>query len=864
MNQTTEDDSSSTMNDSKEPLPAEANQQSLHKTINYLSFQSLTSKKKTKRLYPSDMTDRFSAFPSSWSYDVHERVSSNQNFPCCNSNHTTAIAAIDTENGTEAKSMDSDSSSGDPKDCIRMSQNADNSACENRDILFLCPAATVSERKGVATLSLESRRKPSLLDTSTDDEEEECRTRPQDRIQAPWDDEAYGSFGNISPEVTTRINDSNQRRSGSGSQLDDRQRRTVMRGLDYEDNNKRLWDDEFILENPEVTEEAIRQHSMMSVPGAIAVAGINARFSLGDFSDNHTTISMQEALRQISATDARNLGDHDESVNMELTEFIRHQSMLSVPGAIAVDGIQGRFETDADSDNETTTSMRQARRCSSNMDPNDIRVQGILAAEETDVGAFVSVSVIRQAPVIDAEGIQVINVEDDELGETDATSIKVNRWGSGLVFMVVMAALVCIVIFLIVENQQPEAKPRLASTESPTFVPTLSPTSAQLPKLIDILKSITDENILRDPSSPQFMAAEWLSRDVAEKDLTEEKQIQRYVLAIMQFAYGITAVCDEKSCTYDRSSTPFLKPYDECAWDGVTCNDDGKVTQIVLFGRPADSLLNGIVKWKQSSQKVGMLTSEIRTLTELSVLVIEGFDLSGSIDHVINPSLKNLRTIRLGGNSLTGSLPGQIWRIYPNLEVLDLSNNELSGPIPQSIGRIPSLKTLNLRKNKITGQIPSFIGLLTSLELLNLAQTLVEGSLPREIVGFSETLQTLDLSNTKMSGPLPVELELFTSLRALNLKGCDFSGTIPELSCSNAYMIRLSDNNFSGTIPSSLGQCTSLEQLKLRSNPQLTGRIPEALCGDAWDYIQQFTSYSVDCGVECDCCDFNPLCDDDW
>jgi hypothetical protein len=314
-----------------------------------------------------------------------------------------------------------------------------------------------------------------------------------------------------------------------------------------------------------------------------------------------------------------------------------------------------------------------------------------LAAEENDTGVYVSVSVITQAPIVDAEGIHVINVDDDELGEADATSIKVNRWGGGLVCAVIVAALVFIVIFLIVGNQQAEAKPPLASTESPTFAPTLSPTIVELPKLIDILKSITDESILRDHFSPQFMAAEWLSRDIAEKDLTEEKLIQRYVLAIMQFAYGITAVCDEKSCTYDRSSTPFLKQDDECTWNGVTCNDDGLVTQILLFGRPADFALNDIVNWKQSSQKMGTLSPEIKTLSELSVLVIEGFDLAGSIDHVINPSLNNLRTIRLGGNSLTGSLPGQIWRIHPNLEVLDLSNNELSGPIPYSIGRIPSL-----------------------------------------------------------------------------------------------------------------------------------------------------------------------------
>lgn len=174
------------------------------------------------------------------------------------------------------------------------------------------------------------------------------------------------------------------------------------------------------------------------------------------------------------------------------------------------------------------------------------------------------------------------------------------------------------------------------------------------------------------------------------------------------------------------------------------------------------------------------------------------------------------------------------------------------------------LETLNLRNNNINGPIPSLIGSLTSLEMLDLGRTLVEGSLPSAIVGCSESLLTLDLSNTKMSGPLPVELELFDSLQTLNLEGSAFDGLVPKLSCKNTQVIRLNENNFSGTIPSSLGLCTSLEQLNFRDNPQLKGSIPDALCGDVWDYVQEFTSFSVDCDIVCDCCDFNPRCDDDW
>ena len=173
-------------------------------------------------------------------------------------------------------------------------------------------------------------------------------------------------------------------------------------------------------------------------------------------------------------------------------------------------------------------------------------------------------------------------------------------------------------------------------------------------------------------------------------------------------------------------------------------------------------------------------------------------------------------------------------------------------------------ETLNLRNTGINGPIPSLIGSLTSLEMLDLGRTLVEGSFPSEIIGCSKSLLTLDVSNTLMSGPLPVELELFGALQTLNLEGCAFDGPLPELPCNNTLVIRLNENNFSGTIPSSLGRCTHLEQLNLRDNPQLKGIIPDTLCGDVWDYVQEFTSFSVDCDIVCDCCDFNPRCDDDW
>ncbi|KAJ4969516.1 hypothetical protein NE237_016217 [Protea cynaroides] len=87
------------------------------------------------------------------------------------------------------------------------------------------------------------------------------------------------------------------------------------------------------------------------------------------------------------------------------------------------------------------------------------------------------------------------------------------------------------------------------------------------------------------------------------------------------------------------------------------------------------------------------------------------------------------------------------------------------------------------------------------------------------------------LSDMGLKGHFPRGIENCTSMTGLDLSNNNFSGSIPsDISKKLQYLtsLDLSSNNFSGDIPVSLSNCSYLNILKLDSN-QLTGQIPPQL-----------------------------------
>ncbi|XP_031375480.1 receptor-like protein 52 [Punica granatum] len=271
-------------------------------------------------------------------------------------------------------------------------------------------------------------------------------------------------------------------------------------------------------------------------------------------------------------------------------------------------------------------------------------------------------------------------------------------------------------------------------------------------------------------------------------------------------------------------------------------------------------------------------TSLMNLSSTLTSLRLDGCLLQGTFPINIF-HLPNLRILSLSDNSnLTGALPQTNWSSSP-LVLLSLSFTKFHGPIPDSVGNLTSLEYLHLKGSEFTGSVPPTLGNLDRLSSLalgginlsgtidfdmfarlkNLEDLYLSGNLnvmlpnngncsfPRlkELILFgvnltefpyflssSEELEWLDLNGNKISGPIP---EWFgrvwsNTLTALSLSSNNFTGEIPSSICqlSSLRDLDLSDNRL-GTIPRCFGKLSNLSYLDLFSN-NFTGEIPSSIC----------------------------------
>ncbi len=137
----------------------------------------------------------------------------------------------------------------------------------------------------------------------------------------------------------------------------------------------------------------------------------------------------------------------------------------------------------------------------------------------------------------------------------------------------------------------PTAPPTMAPTgpltAMPTNLPTLAPTDSLpfvLDELISLLASVSSDGgaALSNRSTPQFFAAQWLSRESGYTWYSDQTKIQRYALATLYLS---------TSGYQWLNSTGWLTQQDECDWftavDDSACNFNGEIDRFYL---PANNL----------------------------------------------------------------------------------------------------------------------------------------------------------------------------------------------------------------------------------------------------------------------------------
>ncbi|XP_040361632.1 putative receptor-like protein kinase At3g47110 [Rosa chinensis] len=233
----------------------------------------------------------------------------------------------------------------------------------------------------------------------------------------------------------------------------------------------------------------------------------------------------------------------------------------------------------------------------------------------------------------------------------------------------------------------------------------------------------------------------------------------------------------------------------------------------------------------------GTIPHEIGDLPNLEILAVHVNNLNGFIPTTIfNMSTASL--ISLGVNQLSGSLPPDLGLQLPNLQELYVGSNLLTGVFPKSISNASNLTTLELAGNSFFGYIPRTLCGLQDLQLLNLEgnKLTIDTSTP-EANAFPCLTNLRNLNELYLDfNPLNTTFALYrgnlsASLQYIYLSNCNISGNIPNDigNMSSLVLLDLGYNQFSGSIPITIGRLQNLQGLYLNDN-KLLGHIPHQLC----------------------------------
>ncbi|KAI3957571.1 hypothetical protein MKW92_027735 [Papaver armeniacum] len=191
-------------------------------------------------------------------------------------------------------------------------------------------------------------------------------------------------------------------------------------------------------------------------------------------------------------------------------------------------------------------------------------------------------------------------------------------------------------------------------------------------------------------------------------------------------------------------------------------------------------------------------------------------------------NLSQLQYLDLSYNSITGDIHSSISKLK-FLYHLDLSNNRFQGSIPKSICEIFSLQKLQVSYNNITGILPSCMSNLKNLGYFGAAQNFIEGNVSLfSLIG--ENLIELDM---RFNSQLNLDMRWLhldqpkLSLKSLRLFSCNLKGSFPISLCNftDLVFLGLSENSFTGTIPSCLFKLKYLRKIYLSGN-KLEGSVP--------------------------------------
>jgi hypothetical protein len=161
----------------------------------------------------------------------------------------------------------------------------------------------------------------------------------------------------------------------------------------------------------------------------------------------------------------------------------------------------------------------------------------------------------------------------------------------------------------------------------------------------------------------------------------------------------------------------------------------------------------------------------------------------------------------------------------------------MEGTIPPELALLP-LEIVSLFSNKISGPIPTELAESKTLTYLDLDSNEMTGEIPAAL--FSENIESLFLSNNQFTGSLPTTIGDATNLEQLWVNNNSIAGVVPEeIAGAQALVDLLLENNplvwdldeADSIFPEAIKELDALERLSMRNNG-LKGEFPEFQLGD--------------------------------
>ncbi|XP_027187019.1 leucine-rich repeat receptor protein kinase HPCA1-like isoform X3 [Cicer arietinum] len=272
---------------------------------------------------------------------------------------------------------------------------------------------------------------------------------------------------------------------------------------------------------------------------------------------------------------------------------------------------------------------------------------------------------------------------------------------------------------------------------------------------------------------------------------------------------------------YEWKNTPpsWEGSEDPCGdhWEGIECINS-RVTTISLA----------------SMDLSGQLSADIGLLSELQILVLSyNKNLTGPL-HAEIGNLKKLTNLQLINCGFIGPIPDTIGNLQ-RLVFLSLNSNRFSGKIPPAIGNLSSIYWLDLAENQLEGRIPISNGTTPGLDMLHktkhfhFGRNKLSGNIPPQLFSSQMSLIHVLFESNQFTGSIPSTLGLVQHLEVVRLDHNFLGGPLPK-NINNLTKVRelfLSNNRITGPLPDLTGM--NVLSYLMMENIQLQGLIPVSL-----------------------------------